>query len=619
MRNTTFKGLIPFAPLALVVFLALLLSWPKPSLATLTVSNTGLQGDTNLTLDTNGTLGVGTASATAITIGQSGLNVSIPGGLTVSSATTTVNNLHVTGSCLGCGISSGGITAINGLTNATTSLVAGANITIATSSPNIITISASGGSGSTTPGGSNTQLQFNSSGIFGASANLSWLSPALTIGQAGTTTGQLKLEGSSSGTDTIQASSTAGTWTMTLPSSAGTSGYVLSTDGSGNTSWIAQSGGSNYWTSTSTGIFYNGGNVMVGNISPTILNSSAVTPPSGPTITPVGGTGSTTYGYELAWQLPNGVSLPSSETRITNGVSFLYSGTYNKITVPSCPSLPGATVNIYVSTIGGNITSPGLVGNVPCGSTFNHTGQNGQSIGGEAVPSVDTTIGAFSLGSFGLTTTGTNSFFGNVPPLVITDNNTGLNSRDELMKFRILGSNNSSFTQSSPSSVFFGADGDGVFVMGSQQSNVRFAFLQGTQPEIFDVVDIQDTTSARNSTPELLINPGYEHTGPAIQVQDNGSTLWSVDNPTGNLITSGTIYSSATSSSYFAGNIGIGTTTPATTLNVTGGTNPTILIGGGSIPGCLELGNSNGTSGINYITALNGVLAATTTKPSNCQ
>src|ERR1017187_3390802 len=103
MRNTKVKDLIPFLPVALVLFLALLLSWPKFSLATLTVSNTGLQGDTNITLDTNGTLGVGTASATAITIGQSSLNISIPGSLTVSSATITVNNLRVMGSCLGCG------------------------------------------------------------------------------------------------------------------------------------------------------------------------------------------------------------------------------------------------------------------------------------------------------------------------------------------------------------------------------------------------------------------------------------------------------------------------------------------------------------------------------------
>jgi len=87
MRNINLKGLIPLVPVAAVVALALLLSWPSSSRATLTVSNIGLQGDTNITVDTNGTLGIGTASATAITIGQSGLNVSLQGGLTVNSAT----------------------------------------------------------------------------------------------------------------------------------------------------------------------------------------------------------------------------------------------------------------------------------------------------------------------------------------------------------------------------------------------------------------------------------------------------------------------------------------------------------------------------------------------------
>lgn len=50
-----------------------------------------------------------------------------------------------------------------------------------------------------------------------------------------------------------------------------------------------------------------------------------------------------------------------------------------------------------------------------------------------------------------------------------------------------------------------------------------------------------------------------------------------------------------------------------------GGTNATISIGTSSLPGCLEMGNSNGSAGMNYITVLNGVLTATTTKPSNCQ
>lgn len=67
-----------------------------------------------------------------------------------------------------------------------------------------------------------------------------------------------------------------------------------------------------------------------------------------------------------------------------------------------------------------------------------------------------------------------------------------------------------------------------------------------------------------------------------------------------------------------AGNISVGTTTPATSLQVASPSS-TILIGASGLPGCLEMGNSNGTAGINYITVLNGALTATTTKPSNCQ
>ena len=47
--------------------------------------------------------------------------------------------------------------------------------------------------GSTSPAGSNTQVQFNSNGSFGASTNLTWSSPTLTLGVVGTTAGQLAL------------------------------------------------------------------------------------------------------------------------------------------------------------------------------------------------------------------------------------------------------------------------------------------------------------------------------------------------------------------------------------------------------------------------------------------
>ena len=69
---------------------------------------------------------------------------------------------------------------------------------------------------------------------------------------------------------------------------------------------------------------------------------------------------------------------------------------------------------------------------------------------------------------------------------------------------------------------------------------------------------------------------------------------------------------------YFALNVGIGTTNPSTTLQVTGGATPTIRIGAGPLPGCLEIMDSSGNGAVNYITATGGVLTATTTKPAVC-
>lgn len=81
--------------------------------------------------------------------------------------------------------------------------------------------------GAATPAGSDTQVQFNNSGALGASANLTWSSPALTVGVAGSATGQLKLTGSSSGTITVQGQAAAGTFNFNLPTTAGTSGQAL--------------------------------------------------------------------------------------------------------------------------------------------------------------------------------------------------------------------------------------------------------------------------------------------------------------------------------------------------------------------------------------------------------
>jgi hypothetical protein len=74
----------------------------------------------------------------------------------------------------------------------------------------------------------------------------------------------------------------------------------------------------------------------------------------------------------------------------------------------------------------------------------------------------------------------------------------------------------------------------------------------------------------------------------------------------------------STNGTLVAATIGIGTSAPSTTLQVASASS-TVTIGTASLPGCLEMGNSNGTAGLNYITVLNGVLSATTTKPNACQ
>ena len=50
------------------------------------------------------------------------------------------------------------------------------------------------------------------------------------------------------------------------------------------------------------------------------------------------------------------------------------------------------------------------------------------------------------------------------------------------------------------------------------------------------------------------------------------------------------------------GNVGIGTSTPATSLQVAGAGSSTVRIGASGLTGCIEMGNSDGSAGINYIT-----------------
>jgi microcystin-dependent protein len=104
-----------------------------------------------------------------------------------------------------------GVASIQGMTGVIT---CGTGMTC---TGNVISASAGGGAG-----GLDTQVQFNSVGAFAGSANLTWVSPTLTIGLAGSATGQLALGGATSGTAIIASQAANGSPTLTLPTATGT-------------------------------------------------------------------------------------------------------------------------------------------------------------------------------------------------------------------------------------------------------------------------------------------------------------------------------------------------------------------------------------------------------------
>lgn len=93
-------------------------------------------------------------------------------------------------------------------------------------------------SGSGSAAGANTQVQFNNSTALAGSANLTWISPALTIGVNASATGQLVLaNGGALGTSvTMQNLGTTSAWNFNLPTGAGTSGQPLLSGGGGSSS-----------------------------------------------------------------------------------------------------------------------------------------------------------------------------------------------------------------------------------------------------------------------------------------------------------------------------------------------------------------------------------------------
>jgi len=136
-------------------------------------------------------------------------------------------------------------------------------------------------------------------------------SPNPTLGVNGSVGGAITLNGSSSGSVTVRVPAAAGGTVFQLPSSNGSSGYVLSTDGAGNTSWVNNAAGGTVQSVglSMPGIFSVSGSpvTLTGTLTATLATQSANLVWAGPTS---GGAAAPTFRALVGADLPN----PSSTT-----------------------------------------------------------------------------------------------------------------------------------------------------------------------------------------------------------------------------------------------------------------------------------------------------------------
>lgn len=222
--------------------------------------------------------------------------------------------------------------------------------------------------------GSNTQVQFNNAGAFGASANLTWVSPTLSIGVASSATGQITLAHASSAfTTTLQAgNNVTASRIYTWPTNFGAAGTVL-TDAAGNgtLSWTSVAG-----TGTVTSVALS----MPGIFS---VTGSPVTTSGTLTATASGTSGGIPY-FSSATALASSAVLTAGNPVIGGGAGTapLSASRSGNTTVFGTTSGALVSGNCLKSDASGNLVDQGAV----CAPTYAAFTMLGNNTGSTSIP-----------------------------------------------------------------------------------------------------------------------------------------------------------------------------------------------------------------------------------------
>ena len=175
---------------------------------------------------------------------------------------------------------------------------------------------------------------------------------SLQLGAVSTTTGDLFLANAASASLlTVKSGNNAAPWTITLPPDPGTNTFVLSTDGSGNTSWATPATGTGGGTVTSVSV------VSANGFAGTVANSTS-TPAITLHTSVIGILSGNGSGVSAASTTGTGaVVLATSPTLVTPNLGVATATSINGATFPPTVTLTGDVTGTGTTSIGATIAA----------------------------------------------------------------------------------------------------------------------------------------------------------------------------------------------------------------------------------------------------------------------